>query len=112
MAKKKSSEPSGSGRLRNADEEVIQNTTRWRMLKRWKLSHYTECERCGAPATEVGHIDDWRKYVSIKRLEVAYNPSNLASLCSACYSGAPTPQEEEIISSNNNDSNQEEDGQL
>jgi len=50
------------------------DTARWKRLRRWQLSHYPVCNRCGRPATEVHHINGLT------------DSRNLESLCKSCHS--------------------------
>lgn len=54
---------------------------RWQRVRRRKLAEHPACERCGAPATDVHHVDG-------KGLDGpgAYRIENTEALCHSCHS--------------------------
>jgi 5-methylcytosine-specific restriction endonuclease McrA len=60
----------------------------WRRLRAEHLKAHPFCIRCGAPAREVDHIIP-RAVAPERRLD----PTNLASMCRSCHSGAKQREE-------------------
>ena len=62
----------------------------WRKLRQAKLMLNPLCEICQnkgvvTPAIEVHHRDSFMNYDGAKRLELAFNPDNLMSVCKSCH---------------------------
>lgn len=73
----------------------IYHSKEWRELRQWWIETHPLCQRCEregrtTPATAVHHKESFAKYfrngqITEKALEVAFNPSNLMSVCDACH---------------------------
>ena len=63
---------------------------RWTKLRRWKLRQNPFCEECEkrecyVPATQVHHIVPIEGHVPAEMERLAYDKSNLMSLCAECH---------------------------
>jgi 5-methylcytosine-specific restriction endonuclease McrA len=67
--------------IRNGRDTTIQNSARWRRVRKIKLNTDPLCERCGKPAQCVHHIKERRDDES-----KIFDMSNLESLCNSCHS--------------------------
>ena len=60
--------------------DEMYNSPKWRKLRAEKLRQCPQCEKCGAPATEVHHVlphnGDWDLFL---------DTDNLMSICHACH---------------------------
>lgn len=72
--------------------QALINTTRWRRLRLAYLSANPLCVRCldagrSTPATVVHHIKPLEDYIASPSImeHLAYEPSNLQALCTACH---------------------------
>lgn len=68
----------------------IYNSTRWRKIRTLHLQANPLCEECKrqgriTPAEEVHHIVSFMSVQPAKRIEVAYDLSNLESICKVCH---------------------------
>jgi 5-methylcytosine-specific restriction protein A len=73
---------------KNANIRRWYRSPRWRALRAWKLSTEPQCPGgygriflCGAPTTDVDHIDPHRGNPAR-----FWNPQNLQALCHRCHS--------------------------
>lgn len=72
-----------------AKEHVFYRTARWRRVRAMKLARDPLCEECGAPAGEVHHVRRRRDAP-----ELAYELTNLRSLCKPCHSRATMAEQQ------------------
>ena len=76
---------------KNVIYQSMINTTRWRELRRWKLSQCPLCERCAeegrtTAATEVHHISPVEDVSGRREMERRmFDPHNLRALCHDCH---------------------------
>ena len=72
---------------RNKDYIKLINCHRWRKLRNEQLKRNPLCAICDDIATEVHHIKPVESEKEYDRMEtLAYDPSNLQSLCHKCHS--------------------------
>lgn len=72
---------------RNKDYIKLINCYKWRKLRNEQLKRNPLCAICGDIATEVHHIRPVESEKEYDRMEaLAYDPSNLQSLCHKCHS--------------------------
>lgn len=57
------------------------NSGTWKRLRLMRLAAYPLCAECGRAATDVHHVVD-----IVDDPSLAYEPSNLESLCHCCHS--------------------------
>lgn len=73
------------------DRKKIYNTRKWMKLRKAQLLQHPLCQECLknniiTPAVDVHHIISFMSVTDpLKRLYIAYNPSNLLSLCKQCH---------------------------
>lgn len=76
---------------RNKDYQRLLNAKRWKELRAWKLRTQPTCEMCEregkvSAAIDCHHIIPVESASSPAEMErLAYNPSNLMSLCIPCH---------------------------
>lgn len=75
---------------RDKQYQQLLNSKRWRELRAWKLSQNPLCELCQAEGYVRSAVDVHHKVpVSGRTIEemeqLAFNPSNLQSLCIPCH---------------------------
>ena len=72
---------------RNKDYIKLINCHKWRKLRNEQLKRNPLCAICGDIANEVHHLKPVESEKEFDRMEVlAYDPSNLQSLCHKCHS--------------------------
>lgn len=77
--------------LAQKDRIKIYNSVRWREVRRVKLMNDPLCEMCAeegrtAPAEDIHHITSFMSTNDpVKRRWLAYDYSNLMSLCKQCH---------------------------
>lgn len=72
---------------RNKDYVRLINCHKWRKLRNEQLKRNPLCQICGDIATEVHHLKPIESEREFDRMEtLAYDPSNLQSLCHKCHS--------------------------
>ena len=80
-------------RIQYFDEVNFYNTTRWIKLRDWMRAYHPLCQLCllqnkTVPMVEVHHIVPIKTGRSNYEKELlAYDPSNLVSLCERCHDG-------------------------
>ncbi len=72
------------------ERQFIYQRREWRELRRAKLRDNPMCECCedngrSTPAEDVHHIDSFMHYSGDERYRMAYEYSNLMSLCKQCH---------------------------
>lgn len=71
---------------RNKDYIKLINCHKWRKLRNEQLKRNPLCQICGDIATEVHHLKPIESEREFDKMEVlAYEPSNLQSLCHKCH---------------------------
>lgn len=73
-----------------ADRVEIYGTRLWRRLRESHLMEHPLCEVCEGMgrvvrAEDVHHIDSFMNYEGEARLQAAYDPNNLLSVCRTCH---------------------------
>lgn len=66
--------------------DKIYHSKKWKALRAWYFSHHPLCEICLAEgkivsAEDVHHKDSFNNYCGNERIEKAFDPNNLMSLC-------------------------------
>lgn len=74
---------------RQARKEIY-NTRLWCKLRQGHLIEFPICELCEkegrvTPAVDIHHKKSFMDYEGAERLQVAYDPTNLVSLCKDCH---------------------------
>lgn len=77
--------------IKREERQSIYQSKRWKALRKAKLMEQPLCELCLSkgkvtPAIDIHHKDSFLNYEGLKRLEVAYDFSNLLSVCKECHS--------------------------
>lgn len=77
-------------RVNRESRQKIYQSAEWKKLREAKLIANPLCEICLAkgevtPAIDIHHIDSFTKYDGTKKLSVAFNYSNLLSVCKQCH---------------------------
>ena len=72
------------------ERNEVYGTRLWRRLRESHLMQHPLCEICEArgktvPAVDVHHRDSFLNYEGEMRLEKAYDPANLMSVCRRCH---------------------------
>ena len=72
--------------LQRKERIKIYNSQRWRRIRIAKLMETPLCEKCGSPAEDVHHIVSFMTTDDpMRRKFLAYDFSNLQSLCKQCH---------------------------
>lgn len=76
--------------INKLERDKIYQTAKWKDLRKAKLMQQPLCEMCLkeeiiTPAIDVHHIDSFTKYEGVMKLQKAYDPNNLMSLCKQCH---------------------------
>lgn len=77
--------------MHRIERQSIYQTKRWKLLRKSYLLKHPLCEICLAkgiiePAVDIHHKDSFLNYYGDRRIEAAFNPSNLMALCKQCHS--------------------------
>ena len=89
--KKRSNRPGHKYDLRRRERNKIYNSARWQQIRAWKVVEQPLCEMClqddkVTPVEEVHHIVSFMSTDDpIKRNFLAYDYSNLMSVCQVCH---------------------------
>ena len=87
--------------LKNQTRQKIYQSVKWKELRAAKLMESPLCEMCLekdiiTPAVDVHHIRSPFDYSDINQINaLAYDYSNLKSLCKQCHSHLHNPKKEE-----------------
>lgn len=72
------------------ERQEIYQSKQWKSLRQSYLMQHPLCEVCltkglVTPAIDVHHKDSFSNYEGLKRLEAAYDYSNLMAVCKKCH---------------------------